>query len=137
MGKASEYDFCIINDSDIKHILQGNDKKDYRKWMKKSFPLFNEMADLCEGRIADGRDALDITEEANLKDVNADEDTAFRVATQQTDVQDTADLYSFNTVLEPVCMSFFLWLSMLISLHSLMTIQTQRVLLCKCQLLRN
>lgn len=37
----------------------------------KPFIVFNEMADLCEGRIADGRNALDITEEDEVNNTEA------------------------------------------------------------------
>lgn len=58
------------------------------------------MADLCQGRIADGRDALDITEEVEERY----DDTFASILTTQ--VNDDEDDYDFSKVFDPVSSRF-------------------------------
>lgn len=83
-----------------KHALQGDDNM--KKWQLKPFPLFEDMANLCLGRVADGHDAFDITEEAeHINNVSND-----ACATQQTEDQNAGNAYSFNTTFDLVRIPF-------------------------------
>lgn len=75
----------------------------YQRWQTKQFPLFADMAELCQGHVADGCDALDITQEAGHDNDNDNNSCT----TQHTEDRNAEHPYSFNSAFDStVCASF-------------------------------